>query len=383
MLCAALNVNSMLWKTSPAATELEHRTLDWLRRMVGLPPAFWGILYDTASISTLHGIAAARERVERGDIRKRGMAGRIDLPVLRLYASENAHSSVDKAAITLGIGLDNLCKVRVDASQRMDVEDLRLQMAEDRAAGRMPFCVVATIGTTSTTAVDPVRSIASLCRAEACWLHVDAAYAGPAAALPEMRPHFDGWEEADSIVLNPHKWLFTPIDCSAFYTRHPDVLKQAFSLVPEYLKTSDSAENLMDFGIQLGRRFRALKLWFVLRTFGQQGIRDRLREHVRLARRFAEWVDKHPDFERLAEAPYSVVCFRARPAWAADEELDGLNARLLDAVNATGECFLSHTRVNGRFSLRLAVGNLRTEERHVRRAWEILEEKIRSMHPEE
>ena len=384
LLSAALNVNGMLWKTSPSVTELERTTLDWLRVMVGLPGSFWGILYDTASVSTMHAVAAAREAIPDAGIREKGMAGRPDLPALRMYASENAHSSVEKAAIALGIGLENVRKIRLDELGRMDAADFRSQVAADRESGFQPFCAVATIGTTSTTAVDPVREIAPFCRDQGMWLHVDAAYAGPAAVLPEMRTLFEGWEEADSIVINPHKWLFTPIDCSAFYTRRPDILRRAFTLVPEYLKTAEmDAENLMDYGVQLGRRFRALKLWFVLRTFGLKGIQSRLREHIRMARHFAGWVDEHQDFERLAPTPFSTICFRAHPEGMEDGELNGMNERLLESVNRTGECFLSHTKINDQFCLRMAIGNLRTEERHVHDTWVLLQHELGKMLPPE
>jgi len=382
LLASALNVNGMLWRTSPSATELEGKVLEWFRGMVGLPESFWGILYDTASVSTLHAVAAAREALPELMIREKGMAGRQDLRPLTMYASENAHSSVDKAAIALGIGLENVRKIRLDELGRMDASDLRSRVKADQESGLRPFCTVATIGTTSTTAVDPVRGIACLCSELGMWLHVDAAYAGPAAVLPELRPMFDGWELADSIVINPHKWLFTPIDCSAFYTRRPEVLRRAFTLVPEYLRTLETgpeATNLMDYGIQLGRRFRALKLWFVLRYFGLEGIRSRLRDAIRLARHFAGWVDEHPDFERMAPTPFSTVCFRAHPEETADQDLNDLNERLLGSVNGTGECFLSHTKISGQFCLRMAIGNVRTEERHVHDAWVILQHELKKL----
>jgi aromatic-L-amino-acid/L-tryptophan decarboxylase len=375
-LAAALGVNAMLWRTSPSATELERRVLEWLADLVGLPGSFSGILYDTASVGTLHAVAAGREACGAGNIREEGLSG---VRPLTLYASELAHSSVEKAAIALGIGSARLRKIPVDGLGRMDVGELASRVRQDREEGRIPFCVVATIGTTSITSVDPVKEIAALCRIENLWLHVDAAYAGVAAALPDMRDRFDGWEQADSIVMNPHKWLFTPMDCSAFFTRRPDVLRRAFSLVPEYLKTGEGEDNLMDYGIQLGRRFRALKLWFVLRTFGREGIRSRLREHIRIARHFAGWIDEHPDFERTAPAPFSTVCFRAAPEGVPEEGLDGLNERLLESVNATGECYLSHARVQGQFSLRLAVGNVRTEERHVLDAWVLIQHVLKKL----
>ncbi|HEX6938638.1 MAG TPA: pyridoxal-dependent decarboxylase [Longimicrobiales bacterium] len=376
MLAAALNVNAMLWRTGPAQTELEEVALDWLRQLVGLPAGFDGVINDTASTSTLYALAAAREAAGLR-VREAGLAGRPELPRLRVYCSAEAHSSVDKAAITLGLGLDGVVRVATDAELRLDVAALERAIAEDRARGVRPLAVVATVGTTSTTAVDPVAAIADVCEREGLWLHVDASYGGALAVLPERRSVLAGCERADSIVINPHKWLFTPIDCSALYTRRPDVLRAAFSLVPEYLKTTEAPEvrNLMDYGVALGRRFRALKLWFVLRYFGAEGIAARLREHLRLAGLFASWVDQAEDFERLAPTPMSVVVFRHHPPGVEDEaELEARNADLLARLHATGEAFLSHTRVNGRYALRLAVGNLRTAEPHIRRAWELLRE---------
>ena len=396
-LSAALNVQAMLWRTSPAATELEEVTLGWLRQLLGLPDAFEGVIYDTASISSLHALAAARHRAV-ADVRTRGLAGRPDIGPLRVYASEQAHSSIDKAIMTLGLGHDALARIPADAEFRMRPEALRETIAADRARGVTPLAVVATVGTTSTTSVDPVGTIARICADEGLWLHVDAAYAGVAALVPETRDVLAGCEQADSLVVNPHKWLFTPFDLSAFYCRRMDTLRDAFSLTPDYLQTQEAVEvrNLMDTGVQLGRRFRSLKLWAILRHFGAEGIRNRLAEHMRLARLFAAWVDESPDFERLAPVPFSVVCFRARgggasaPADGAGTDggasatagadhagTDALNERLIEAVNATGEVFLSHTRLNGSFTVRLAIGHVRTEERHVRRAWELLNEKLR------
>ncbi len=372
MLAAALNVNAMLWRTGPAPTELEERSLDWLRQMMGLPEDFRGHIQDTASISSLTAIAAAREEAGLG-VREDGMSGR-DLPRLRLYCSEEAHSSIEKAGITLGIGRAGTRRIPTDAEFRMDPAALEAAIREDLEAGVRPFCVVATVGTTSTTSVDPVPAIADLCGKYGLWLHVDAAYAGSAAVLPEMRWILEGCARADSLVVNPHKWLFVPVDCSALYVRGPERVKRAFSLVPEYLLTpeGETVTNLMDLGPALGRRFRALKLWTTLRFFGREGIADRIREHLRMARDFAAWVDAEPGWERLAPAPFSTVVFRFVPEGAADEEADRANDRILERVNEGGEVFLSHTRVRGRLGLRLAVGNLRTEEAHVRRAWELL-----------
>lgn len=377
MLAAALNVNAMLWRTGPAATELEEVATGWLRQLVGLPTGFEGVINDTASSSTLYALAAAREAAPELRIREEGLAGRADLPPLRIYCSEEAHSSVDKAALTLGLGLRGIRHIPTDAAFRLDAGALAAAIAEDRTAGIRPLAVVATVGTTSTTSIDPVPEIADLCAREGLWLHVDASYGGALAVAPEHRAVLDGCEAADSIVINPHKWLFTPIDCSVLYTRRPEVLRRAFSLVPEYLKVPEregEARNLMDYGVALGRRFRALKLWFVLRYFGAEGIAARLREHLRLAHLFQRWVDEADDFERLAPVPFSVVVFRHHPPGLDEAALEEHNARLLERVNATGEVFLSHTRVRGRYALRLAVGNLRTTERELRRAWELLRE---------
>ena len=367
LMSSALNVQAMLWRTSPAATELEEVTLAWLRQLMRMPDNFEGVIYDTASISTLHALAAAREAAAP-DIRTLGMAGR-DLARLRVYCSEHAHSSVDKAVILLGLGHESLRHIASDDEFRMKPDALRDAIKKDKKDGWLPIAAVATVGTTSTTSVDPVAEIAKVCKPAKIWLHVDAAYAGVAAMLPDYEWVLAGADKADSLVVNPHKWLFTPFDLSAFYSPRMDVVRQAFSLTPDYLKTVESApvRNLMDTGIQLGRRFRALKLWMVLRHFGAEGRRERLAEHMRLAQLFAEWVDASTDFVRVAPVPFSVVCFRA-------DADDAFNERLLDAVNARGEVFLSHTRLQDRFVLRLAIGNLRTTEAHVARAWALLQE---------
>jgi aromatic-L-amino-acid decarboxylase len=373
-LSAALNVNAMLWRTSPAATELEERVCDWLRQMVGLPDGFQGHINDTASISTMLALAAARHRLPGAAIRERGMAGRVDLPPLTVYASDQAHSSYDKAAMTLGFGLEQVRRVPSDREFRMNPAALAASIAEDRAAGRRPVAVVATVGTTSTTSVDPVEEIAAICAREDLWLHVDAAYAGSAAICPELRELFGGWERADSIVMNPHKWLFTPVDCSVLFVRDVEQLVSTFSLIPDYLQSSEQGvTNLMDLGVQLGRRFRALKLWMVIRAFGVDGLAERIREHCRLARRLAGWIEAEPGFEVAAPVPFSVVCLRATPA-GGPEEQDRFNERLLAEVNAAGPVFLSHTKLQGRFVLRAASGNIRTTEEHVRRAWELVRE---------
>jgi aromatic-L-amino-acid decarboxylase len=375
MLAAAFDMKAMLWRTSPASTELEDTTLDWLRQMMGLPDAFDGIIYDTASVSTMQAIAAARERAGV-DVREQGMSGRTDLPLLRIYASEHVHSSIAKSAITLGLGMRSLRLIESNERFEMRADKLSEAIEEDIAAGHLPICVIPTIGTTSTTSVDPVAEVADICERHKIWMHVDAAYSGPAAIIDEMRPLFAGWERADSIVVNPHKWLFTPFDLSILYCRNLGVMKQAFSIVPEYLKTSDeqTVKNGMDYGIQLGRRFRSLKLWFVLRYFGREGIIARLREHIRLARLFVSWLEASERWEMMAPVPFALVCFRAHVEDVTD--LDTLNEKLMNAVNATGEAYLSHTKLNGRFTLRLSVGSVRVEERHIVKVWELLNREL-------
>ena len=377
MLSGALNVNAMLWRTSPAATELEQVTLDWLRQMLGLPHPLFGVINDTASSGVLYALAAAREAIPDLQIRQQGMAGRPELPRLRYYASQEAHSSVEKAGIVLGIGQAGLRKIGVDNEFRMDVVELERAIQEDIAAGWRPFAVVATVGTTSTTSVDPVPQVADVCERYGLWLHVDGAYGGSAAVDPDMRWVLAGCERADSIILNPHKWLFTPIDCSVFYTRKPDVVKAAFSLIPEYLRndesTGDEVPNLMDYGTSLGRRFRALKLWMVLRYFGQEGLAARIHEHIRLGQLVAGWVDESRDFERMAPTPFGTVCFRAHPQGVDDEaQLESLNERIMNRINAEGRFFLSHTKLQGKYTIRIAIGNLRTTEQDVRNLWEAL-----------
>jgi aromatic-L-amino-acid decarboxylase len=372
-LSAALNVQAMLWRTSPAATELEAVALSWLRKLLGLPETFEGVIYDTASISTLHALAAARERAVPA-VRSQGLAGRSGLPRPRVYCSDQTHSSIDKAVILLGLGHESLRKVPSDAEFRMRSDALEAAVAEDRSNGWQPLAVVATVGTTSSTSVDPVEEIAVLCRRESIWLHVDAAYAGVAAMVPGHEWVLRGAEHADSLVVNPHKWLFTPFDLSVLFCRHMDLVRAAFALTPEYLKSVEAApvRNLMDTGIQLGRRFRALKLWMVLRHFGADGLRARLAEHMRLARLFATWVDESPLFERLAPVHFSVVCFRA--TGVGDEISDVLNEQIVESVNATGKIFVSHTRLDGRYAIRLAIGNLHTTEHHVALAWQLFQE---------
>ena len=361
LLAAALNANAMLWKTSPAATELEQVVLDWLRQWMGLPDGMFGVIYDTASTSSMHAIAAAREMADP-EARTLGASRG-----LTLYCSAEAHSSIEKGAIAIGIGQQYVRKIPVDAEFRMRPEALAAAVEADIAAGLRPFCVVATVGTTSTTSIDPVPAIADIAARHRLWLHVDAAYAGSAAIVPEFRHILNGAERADSLVANPHKWFFTPFDLSAFYTRRPDILRRAFSLVPEYLRTAEDgrAVNYMDYGVPLGRRFRALKLWFVMRYFGREKLAEIIRSQIAWAQELAAAVDADPLFERAAPAPLSVVCFRYK---GTDDE----NRRLLETVNASGEFFLSHTVLDGKYTLHLAIGNMGTTSDHVMRAWDMV-----------
>jgi aromatic-L-amino-acid decarboxylase len=337
LLAATLNSVAILWRTSPASTELEQVVLDWTAQLLGLPSGWHGHIEDTASVSTIAALAAAREAT----------GGRV------VVCSEEAHSSVERAARLLGL---DVRKITVDDEFRLDLDGLNLR---DAAA------VVVTVGTTSTTSVDPVASIADACEAAGVWLHVDAAYAGASWVCPEFRWSQAGVERADSLVVNAHKWLYTPMDCSLLWTRRPGDLRRAFSLVPEYLRTTDEADSLSDYGPALGRRFRSLKLWAVLRCYGRAGLQTRIREAVRLAELFEGWVRDEPGWELCAPRPFSVVCFRLV---GTDEE----NEELLRRVNASGEIFISHTRLNGRYVLRLAVGSERTTEEDIRRAWDLL-----------
>ena len=383
MLTATLGQNPMLWRTSPIGTELEEVVVDWLRQALGLPESFDGLLTDTASTSTLIALAAAREAAGT-DAAARGLAGRDDLGAgLRVYASSEAHSSVEKACMTLGLGRSSLVRIPTNGRFEMLATALAETIAADRAGGLRPIAVVATVGTTSSTSVDPVSAIADVVGREGLWLHVDSAYAGVVAMLPDRHAFFEGWERADSIVVNPHKWLFTPLDASLLLTRRMGALRSAFSLVPEYLRTLDRetpGRDYNEYTPQLGRRFRALKLWIQLRWFGLEGLRRRIERHLEMATELAAMIEADPDWELLAPVPFSTVCFRWRPAdlaARADEpeiadRLDVANAAIMDAVNRGGEVFLSHTRLAGEFTIRVAIGNLRTEPRHVERAWELL-----------
>ena len=376
MLAAGLNVQAMLWRTSPAATELEEVTLGWLRDLMGLPRSFEGVIYDTASISTMHALAAAREAAVP-DVRTLGLAASVARHAADLL--HRAHALVDRQGCA-GAGAratirSAACRWTSDLPCAPPISRSRSPPIARAAISRWRWWPQSARHHPRASILS--RDIAPVCQREGVWLHVDAAYAGVMAILPAWRHILDGADAADSLVVNPHKWLFTPFDLSALFCRRMDVLRAAFSLVPEYLRTPEpgAVRNLMDTGVQLGRRFRALKLWMVLRYFGAEGIRERLEEHIRLARLFASWVDASPIFERAADVPFSVVCFRCRPVGVTDDDaIDRFNASLMDAVNQSGEIFLSHTKLRGRFVIRLAVGNLRTTERHVQRAWDLLQE---------
>ena len=377
MLTSTIGAQCMSWQTSPAATELEQVTMEWLRQMLGLPDTFTGVIQDTSSTATLVALLTARERASGGDSGLRGMAA---LPVpMAVYTSTEAHSSVPKGAKLAGYGLENLRHIPVDDAFAMREDELSAAIALDLAAGIRPVCVVATIGSTSSTAIDPLRAIGEICRRHDVWLHVDASYAGAAAILPERRAMLDGIELADSFVFNPHKWLLTNFDCSAYFVRDVPALLSTFRASPEFLRTAHDEQvvNFRDWGIQLGRRFRALKLWFVIRTYGVEGLRDVLRRHIALAAEFRSWVEADHEFEVMAPSPFGLVCFRHRPIGTADgDRLDQLNRELLARVNARGSVFLTHTTLAGRFAIRMAIGQWQTTRGDVERAWELIREAV-------
>ena len=380
-LAAGYNQTGILWRTSPVLTEMEQVVVRWLLSIIGLPAGkdgFDGQLADTASSGSLIALAAAREQAFP-ELRKTGLAGRGTGVV---YASELSHSSIDKACVVLGFGTSGLRKIPVDGEFRMRPEALARTIAEDRAAGRIPVAAVATVGTTGVTSVDPCGEIATLCQRERLWLHVDAAYAGAAASLPEMRPLFSGWERADSVVFNPHKWMLAPLECTALFFRRMERVRRAFSVVPVYLETPEnqagSVREYMDYGIQLGRRFRALKMWMTLRAFGVEGVREVIRKHLALARRLREELERIPGLSIVAPTPFSVVAFRFDFPGVSPEGADAANRRILEAVNADGRSFISHTALGGRFVLRAAIGNARTEWRHLERFLDALKNAIAS-----
>ena len=384
LLSAALGVNGMVWQSCPAATELEEVVMEWLRRMLELPDTFRGVIQDTASTASLCALLCAREQITSYAINDKGYAAWPSETPLRVYASRETHSSVEKGLKIAGFGAENLVKVAVNGAYALDPEDLERRIVEDRAKGCRPCCIVGTVGTTSSTALDPVKPVGEIARRYGVWFHVDAALAGSAAILPEKRAILDGIELADSFVFNPHKWLFTNFDCSAFFCRHVETLVRTFSILPEYLKTDQDRQvsNFRDWGIPLGRRFRALKLWFVIRSYGVEGLQERIREHLALAQEFKQWVTDSPDFDLLAPVPLNTVCFRFNPRKGSGEnlppeELDRLNKAILDEVNRSGRIFITHTRLGDDFALRMSIGQTQTKRIHVEQAWEA----IRSCRP--
>jgi aromatic-L-amino-acid decarboxylase len=373
LLCAGFGVQGMLWATSPACTELEAHVLDWVVEMLALPEAFrstsglgGGVIQDSASSAALCALIAAREKATSGQCNVRGSTGN-----LVAYISTQTHSSLEKAARIAGIGTDRLRAIEVDDRYAMNPAALRERIRADRAAGFSPFFVCATVGTTSSNAVDPIRAIGEICRAEGLWLHVDAAMAGTAAICPEFRFLHDGVELADSYAFNPHKWMFTNFDCDCFFVRDKKALVSALSILPEYLRNqatdSGAVIDYRDWQISLGRRFRSLKLWFVIRHYGIEGLRHHLREHVAMAQDFASWVQGDPRFELVVPPPLNLVCFRFRGT-------DDTNQRILDDLNRSGHIYLTHTKLSGRFTLRLCVGQTMTQRRHVERAWALIQE---------
>ena len=376
LLIAAVGVNAMLWRTSPAATEVEVVAVDWLRQAVGLPEAYSGLIFDTASTSTFTALLAAREHA-RSDVREDGLT---DGPRLMLYTSEQSHSSVEKSAIAAGLGRRSIRRIEVDGEFRMKPAALEEAITEDSQKGALPTMICATVGTTSTASVDPVHEIGEVARKFGAWLHVDAAYAGSAAILPELAPNFVGWERADSIVINPHKWLGTSLDCSVLLYRDPTPFRSSLALTPAYLESEQANSNLMDIGVPLGRRFRGLKLWILFRCVGLKGLAQSIRTHIEIAQTAAARLDASPRFELAAPVSFSTVCFRAVGLGDTEAE-DHWNRDILSQVNAEGRVFLSHTELEDRYTLRLSVGSVHTQPEHVREALDALDRAANDLMP--
>jgi len=373
MLTACLGLQCMSWVTSPAATELEERMMEWLGAMLQLPKEFTGVIQDTASTATLCALLSARERASGFQVNELGLPRD---QLFTTYCSTQAHSSVEKAVKIAGLGRRQLRLIGVDEKYAMNPELLSKAIETDLAGGRRPLCVVAAIGTTSSTAIDPLKEIAAICRRHRVWLHVDAAFAGTAAILPELRWILNGVEDADSLVFNPHKWMFTNFDCSAYFVKDKESLVRTFEILPEFLNTpaDGRVNNYRDWGIQLGRRFRALKLWFVIRSYGVNGLQQLIRKHIGIAQQLAKWISSSDDFELLAPVPLNTLCFRYRPSGTqATEDLNPINEALLQRLNATGRIYLTHTKLAGAYALRMAIGQTTVEERHVRAAWELIQ----------
>ena len=375
MLTATLGAQCMSWLTSPAATELEERMMEWLRDLIGLPETFTGVIEDTASISTLCALLMAREQVTDFQVNENGFSADQRHTV---YCSSETHSSIEKGVKIAGFGRQNLRKIAVDESFAMKPEALEKAIRQDLEKGCTPTAVVATIGTTGSTAIDPLEEIADICSKYDVFLHVDAAYAGTALLLPEKRWMNGGIEHADSFVFNPHKWMFTNFDCSAFYVQDEALLVRTFEIMPEYLKTPEDqrVKNYRDWGIPLGRRFRALKLWFVMRSFGTEGLQNKIRHHIRLAQDLTNKIEQHKEFELLAPVPLNTICFRFHPPYISDEQkLDELNEKLLNQIQESGKVFLTHTKLEGRYTIRIVLGNTNLEHRHVEKAWQFIQDR--------
>lgn len=379
MLTATLGAQCMIWQTSPAATELEERVLSWLGKMIGLPPDFVGVIQDTASTATLCSILTAREKAFNYSINAKGMN---DKGILTTYCSTETHSSIEKSVKIAGLGKEYLRKIPVDENYAMIPEELEAAIESDLSKGYHPICIVATLGTTSSTAIDPLRKIGEICAKYNVWLHVDAALAGTALLLPELRWMIDGIEYADSFVFNPHKWMFTNFDCSAYFVKDPGALIQTFEILPEYLKTKegDRVNNYRDWGIQLGRRFRALKLWFVIRHYGVEGLQQKVREHIRMAKDLTKKIEESEDFEMLAPVPLNTICFRYKPPGIDDtEQLNHMNEKLLERLNRTGKLYMTHTKLNGVYTLRFVIGQTYVKPRHVEQGWQLIKETAKSL----
>lgn len=370
-LTAALGIQGMKWITSPAATELEEVVTDWLRKMIGLSDQFTGVIQDTASVATLCAILAARERITGFQSNKKGISGE----KIRVYCSDEAHSSVEKAVRIAGIGSENLVKIKVDKECRMLSPNLEKAILDDLSKGYKPSCVVGALGTTGTCAIDPVDEIAAIAEKYNVWFHIDAAFAGTALILPEFRDTINGYARADSFVLNPHKWMFTNFDCSVLYVKDEKQFQETFRLVPHYLQTnSDSKVNdYSNWGIQLGRRFRALKLWFVIRSFGVKGLQDKIREHIQLAKYFENKIRSSKWFELAVPRNLAVVCFRFKSEFqTGDENLKQMNSILLERINNSGEAYMSHSIVNGKFTIRFVCAQTNTGKKHIDEALKLI-----------
>ncbi len=372
MITATLGAQCMIWETSPAAAELEQRVMEWLGNIIGLPGYFSGVIQDTASTSTICSLLTAREKISQYHINSSGYPSDTRFTT---YASKEAHSSVEKGIKIIGLGKESLRKIAVDQQFAMIPDALEEAISKDIKKGHKPLCVVAVLGTTSSTAIDPLKEIGEICEKYKVWLHVDAAMAGTALVLPEKRWMIEGIEKVDTFVFNPHKWMFTNYDCTAYFVKDKEALIRTFEILPEYLKTKEDEQvnNYRDWGIQLGRRFRALKLWFVLRSFGLEGLRERIRFHIELGQYFADKVKASDEFEILAPVPINNVCFRYKPKKVdGPEALNQLNITLLENLNMTGKVYLSHTKLNDVYTIRMCVGQTEVEKRHVDAAWDLI-----------